>query len=374
MDLRLIECEGNGRTGTSSGLRVYSCNPACVGEVEVEKGLCTEHLVYLDLSLYGLLRVSGYEISLIVQMLRTDAEDDGLTDISAVLQLGSLGSIKGDGVASEGKGYIITLSLALCVDHVHLRRSDETCNELVAWCIVEILRCIYLLDDTILHNDDSGTQCHRLGLVMCYVDDGGLEGLVELCDLYTHLCSQLRIEVTERLIHEEYLRSTNDRTSHRYTLSLSTGKSLRLSVEEMLEIEDSCSLMHLLIDLCLRNLTKLQTECHVVIYRHMRIQSVVLEYHRDISVLRLNIIYSLAVDDQVTARDILETCNHSKGGRLTTARWSDEDDEFLILDIEVEILNSDEAVRIFLGYIFKLNTCHNLFFSYRAQTFSEQVP
>ena len=209
---------------------------------------------------------------------------------------------------------------------------------------------------------------------MCYVDDGGLEGLVELCDLYTHLCSQLRIEVTERLIHEEYLRSTNDRTSHRYTLSLSTGKSLRFSVEEMLEIEDSRSLMHLLIDLCLRNLTKLQTECHVVIYGHMRIQSVVLEYHRDISVLRLDVIYSLAVDDQVTARDILETCNHSKGGRLTTARWSDEDDEFLILDIEIEILNSDEAVRILLSYILKLNTCHNFFFSYRAQTFSDQVP
>ena len=34
-----------------------------------------------------------------------------------------------------------------------------------------VLRCIYLLNNTVLHNNDSGTQCHSLCLVMCYVDE-----------------------------------------------------------------------------------------------------------------------------------------------------------------------------------------------------------
>ena len=209
---------------------------------------------------------------------------------------------------------------------------------------------------------------------MCYIDDCSTQSLVDLGNFDTHLYTKFSIQVGKRLIHKEYLRITYDSTSHSNTLSLTTGKSLRFTIKKFLKVKDSCSFTNCFVNLVFRNFTKFKSECHVIIYCHMRIQSVVLEYHCDISVLRLDVIYSLAVDDQVTARDILETCNHSKGGRLTTAGWSDEDDEFLILDIEVEILNSDEAVRILLGYILKLNTCHNFFFSYRAQTFSDQVP
>ena len=43
---------------------------------------------------------------------------------------------------------------------------------------------------------------------------------MKLCDLDTHLYTELCIEVGERLIHEEYLRITHDRTSHGNTLSL----------------------------------------------------------------------------------------------------------------------------------------------------------
>ena len=45
-------------------------------------------------------------------------------------------------------------------------------TNLLAGLVVQVLRSIYLLDNAILHNNDSGTQSHSLGLVMCYVDDG----------------------------------------------------------------------------------------------------------------------------------------------------------------------------------------------------------
>ena len=52
--------------------------------------------------------------------------------------------------------------------------SHETCNEEVLRSVVEILRSINLLDNTVLHNYDSGTKGHCLGLVMGYVDNGSL--------------------------------------------------------------------------------------------------------------------------------------------------------------------------------------------------------
>ena len=174
---------------------------------------------------------------------------------------------------------------------------------------------------------------------------------MQLCNLDTHLYTQLSIQVGKRLIHQEYLRITNDCTSHGNTLSLSTGQSLRLSVKEGSQIKNlSCFLNHL-INLILGNLSQLQTKCHIVIYGHMRIQSVVLEYHRDITVLRLYIVYYSVTNLQFTGGDIFQTCNHTKGGRLTTSGRSYENNKFLVCDFQVEVLNCFKAVRIYFTYV-----------------------
>ena len=53
-------------------------------------------------------------------------------------------------------------------------------------------------------------------------------------------------------------------------------------------------------------------DVHVVIYCHMWIKSVVLEYHSDISVFWLYIIHYFSVNLQCTAGNILKTCDHTK--------------------------------------------------------------
>ncbi len=96
-----------------------------------------------------------------------------------------------------------------------------------------VLRSIYLLNNTVVHNDDSGTKSHSLCLVMGYVDDGCAQSLMKLGDLDTHLYTKLCVQVGKRFVHKEYLRITNDRTSHGNTLSLTTGKSLRLTIQKI---------------------------------------------------------------------------------------------------------------------------------------------
>ena len=51
----------------------------------------------------------------------------------------------------------------------------------------------------VLHNDDTITHGHSLGLVVGNVDEGGSQLLVQLDDLGTHAGTQLGIQVGQRL-------------------------------------------------------------------------------------------------------------------------------------------------------------------------------
>ena len=54
---------------------------------------------------------------------------------------------------------------------VHLRRTDETCNEKVDRIIVQVLRRIHLLHKAVFHNDDTRTHRHSFDLVVRNVDE-----------------------------------------------------------------------------------------------------------------------------------------------------------------------------------------------------------
>ena len=215
-----------------------------------------------------------------------------------------------------------------------------------------MLRGIDLLNETILHDYDTCTESHGLSLVMSYIDDRCSQSLVELCDLCSHLYSQLSIEVGQRLVHEEYLRASYDSATHGNTLSLAAGKSLRLSVEEFLEVEDLRYFVYLSVDLSLRYLSQLKSESHVVSYCHMWIESVALEYHSDVSVLWLYVVHLDSVDVEISFRDVIESGDHTQSCGLSAAGRSYEDNKFMILYFEIEIVNGMESVLLDLLNMF----------------------
>ena len=181
------------------------------------------------------------------------------------------------------------------------------------------------------------------------VDDGGAQSLVQFCDLSSHLYTQLGVQVGKRLVHQEYLGASDDRTAHGDSLSLTTGKSFGLTVKQMAQVKDLGSFFNSLVDLILRNFTKLQAECHIIINSHVRIQSVVLEYHGDISVLGLYIVHELAINFELTGGNVFQTCDHTKSCGFSASGRAYEDDEFLVFDLHVEVLNCLESVRIYFA-------------------------
>ncbi len=80
----------------------------------------------------------------------------------------------------------------------------------------------------------------------------------------------------------------------------------------------------------------------------MRVERVALEHHRDVALVRGDVVHDLLVEDQIAVRDLLEPCNHVEGRGFAAARGAEQDDELAILDIEVEIAYGMEAVGVFL--------------------------
>src|SRR6266550_3112155 len=81
------------------------------------------------------------------------------------------------------------------VKEVHGWRADETCHEQVGWMIVEFLRGTDLLNDAGVEYSNTASHRHGFHLVVCDIDKGGLDALVNLGDLRAGLNAQLRVQI-----------------------------------------------------------------------------------------------------------------------------------------------------------------------------------
>ena len=118
------------------------------------------------------------------------------------------------------------------------------------------------------------------------------------------------------------------------------------------------SLFNFSCDLVLGDFTQLKAEGHVVKHGHMGIQSVVLENHGDVAILGSDVIDQLVANEQFAFGNFFQTGDHAQGGGLTAARGADQNDEFLVLDVQAEIANGRDAAGINLVNVLQRYACH----------------
>ena len=320
-----------------------------------------------------------------VGVLGTDTEGDRLALHVVLQQARFLVGGELDLIAAELDEELVALAGQLGVEEVHLRHADEAGDEQVGGMVENLLRGADLLDVTVAHDDDTVAQRHGLGLVVGDVDESGVDALAQLDDLRAHLVAELGVEVGQGLVHQHDLRVTHDRAANGDTLALAAGERLGLAVEILGDVQNLGSLADLLVDLVLGGVTQLQREGHVIINGHMGVQRVVLENHGDIAVLGGDIVDELAVDVQLAAGNLFKAGDHAQCGGFAAAGGADQNDEFLVGNVQVERLNghnaligdlevdflllgfvslflfllalaADEGVHLF--NVFQLNSCH----------------
>jgi hypothetical protein len=152
-------------------------------------------------------------------------------------------------------------------------------------------------------------------------------------DLGAHLDAQLGVEVGQRFVHQEGVRMTNNGPAHGNALPLPPRQGLRLAIEEVPERKDAGGLPYPLVDILLGYLLDLEPKGHVVVDGHVWVQRVILENHRDIPILRRDVVNRFLSDSHGPLRDRFQTRDHSQGRGLAATRGTNEHHELAVGDV-----------------------------------------
>ena len=192
----------------------------------------------------------------------------------------------------------------LRLDEVHRRRADERGHEQVARAVEEVLRRVDLLQHAVAHDGHPLAERHRLDLVVRHVDGRDPEPLVQPRELGAHRDAQLGVEVRQRLVHQERLRLAHDRAAHRHALALAARQratGLRSSSSSSPSLPAMSRTRR--VALALVHPPQLEPVGEVVGHRHVRVERVVLEHHRDVALLR-RLLRDVGVADPDRARRV----------------------------------------------------------------------
>ena len=160
---------------------------------------------------------------------------------------------------------------------------------------------------------------------------------MQLGDLGSHLSTEFCVQVGQRFVQQEHFGFTNDCTAQGNTLALAAGQRFGFPIQQVGDVQDPGSFFYSLLDFGFGNLPQFQTECHVVIYGHMGVQSIVLEHHRDVSVFGGYVVHQFSVNVQLAFRNLFQTGNHPQSGGLTAAGRANQNNKFLVFDFQVEV-------------------------------------
>ena len=223
-------------------------------------------------------------------------------------------------------------------DEVHRRRADKARHEQVGWTVVDFLRAAELAYLAILHHGNQRAERHGLDLIVRHVHDAGLEPLVQLFDLVPHLYPELGIEIGQRLVEQEQSRIACDRPAHGYALTLPARELARFAVEQLIHLQNLGHAADDLGLLVLGYLAHFQSEGNVLPHGHGRVQSIGLEHHRNIAILRAQIVHHATADPDFARRGGIESRDHIEQSGFSAARRSNQDQELAGLDLDVDPL------------------------------------
>src|SRR5260221_328640 len=189
------------------------------------------------------------------------------------------------------------------------------------------------------------------------VDDRRLDTTVQLDDLGTRGDTQLRIQIRERFIHQEDIRLTHNRSTKGHPLALSTGELFGLAFEQVLQAQDFSRLLHARGDVLCGEMAQLEPESDIVKDVHVWVESVVLEDHRNVAVFGVHTIDQAVANVDATRAGFIEPSYHAQARAFATARWPDQDQEFLVLDLHADIVDNFHLVKGLVD-VLKSNFCH----------------
>jgi hypothetical protein len=236
----------------------------------------------------------------------------------------------------------------LHLDQVHRRRADERGAEQARGPVVDLERGADLLHPSLVQDRDPVPERHRLDLVVGDVDHRGPELGLQVLDLGAHVRTQLRVEVRQRLVHQEGLRPADEGAGQGDALLLAAREALRLAVEQSLELHHPRDLGHPFPDLLLGLALGSEREGEVVAGPEVRVERVELEDHGDVALRRRQVVDERPTDADVARGLPLQACHRAQGRRLAAPGRPEHHEQLAVADRQVHVLHRDGAVGVAL--------------------------
>src|SRR5438105_1706920 len=227
--------------------------------------------------------------------------------------------------------------------------ADEIGDEARAWPVVNIGRCADLLDLAGIHHRDPVGHGECFLLVVGDEDHGQTEFALQLLQLELHRLPQLLVERAERFVAKQHPRFDHDGAGQGDALLLAPGELAGAAIL----VPDELHLCQRIGDLAGNrgafHAAHAQTEGNVFTDRAMRKQSIVLEYHSHVALIRRHMrdIDPTDLDDAFGRR--LEAGYHSERRRLAAAGGSQQREEFPLPNAHIDGIDGARVAVIGLG-------------------------
>ena len=171
---------------------------------------------------------------------------------------------------------------------------------------------------------------------------------MQFLELAAHRHAKLGVEVGKRLVVQEDLRVADDRPAHRDALALPARKLAWIAVHQRRQGQDLGGAADLLLDRRLVLLREHEREGEVLAHRHVRVERVVLEHHRDVALFRRHVVDAAVADADLARADLLEAGDHAQQRRLAASRRTDEHGERAVGDVDVDAVQHSSRAEVLL--------------------------
>src|SRR6266542_1281071 len=159
---------------------------------------------------------------------------------------------------------------------------------------------------------------------------------MEAADLEAHLEAQLRVEVAERLVHEDEWRLGDDRARERDALLLPAGELRGIAPAHAAQLDELKGARDAAVHVGTRHAAHLEAERNVARDAEVRKERVVLEHHAKAAPLRRHSRDVASVELDRSLVGLEQPGDAVERGRLAASRGAEEADELASGHLEIE--------------------------------------
>ena len=213
--------------------------------------------------------------------------------------------------------------------------------------VIHIAGRAHLLQLAFRHNRHAGGHGHGFFLVV-RDHNAGYAHLLERVDQFElGLLAQFFIERTQRLVEQQDFRALGQAARQRHALLLAAGELVRFAFGEFAHLHQSQHFFHARIDFALGHFVLLEAERDVLLHRHMRKQRIALKHHIDGAVIRRQAGDVLAIENDFALIGRFHAGKHTQQRGFAAARAAQKGEDFVLLDIEVDMIDSIVVTKFF---------------------------